>query len=80
MSAQVLAEVHAMNERADIDGIVVQMPLPTGVDCKKVPVYPKLRVSPLTNYRVTCRATLPANAVLLLARFISDFFAARCRP
>lgn len=36
-TVQVLAEVHALNERADIDGIVVQMPIPTGVDSKKVP-------------------------------------------
>lgn len=33
---QVLAEVQALNEREDIDGIVVQMPLPTGVDSAKV--------------------------------------------
>ncbi|CAM9684180.1 unnamed protein product [Ascophyllum nodosum] len=36
LEAQVLAEVIALNERPDIDGIVVQMPLPTGVDCNKV--------------------------------------------
>lgn len=33
---QVLAEVQTLNERADIDGIVVQMPLPNGVDSEKV--------------------------------------------
>ena len=36
MSEQVLAEVRSLNERDDIDGIVVQMPLPTGVDSRKV--------------------------------------------
>lgn len=40
--AQVLAEVHALNERADIDSIVVQMPLPTGVDSKKVECFASL--------------------------------------
>lgn len=36
LSAQVLAEVSALNKRADIDGIVVQMPLPAGVNSDKV--------------------------------------------
>lgn len=36
VSAQVMAEVQALNERADIDGIVVQMPLPAGVNSDKV--------------------------------------------
>ena len=31
-----MAEVQALNERADIDGIVVQMPLPAGVNSDKV--------------------------------------------
>lgn len=33
---QMIAEVNALNERADIDGIVVQMPLPSGVDSNRV--------------------------------------------
>eukprot|EP00904_Undaria_pinnatifida_P013582 jgi/Undpi1/9354/HiC_scaffold_26.g11812.m1 len=36
LEAKVLAEVRSLNERDDIDGIVVQMPLPTGVDSRKV--------------------------------------------
>lgn len=33
---KVLAEVRVLNSRPDIDGIVVQMPLPIGVDSDKV--------------------------------------------
>eukprot|EP00903_Cladosiphon_okamuranus_P006434 g6295.t1 len=36
LEAMVLAEVHALNNRPDIDGIVVQLPLPIGVDSNKV--------------------------------------------
>lgn len=51
---QVLAEVQALNERADIDGIVVQMPLPTGVDSAKVRHH-MLRVSRSHGLRLSDR-------------------------
>jgi len=76
---EVLAAVHELNARDEIDGILVQLPLPPQVDAKRVllAIDPAKDVDGLHPYNVGClvaglpgpRACTPAGIIELLKRY-----------
>ncbi len=78
-SEELLARVEELNARRDIDGILVQLPLPKQVDSKRVllAVAPEKDVDGFHPYNVGClvaglpapRACTPAGIIELLKRY-----------
>jgi methylenetetrahydrofolate dehydrogenase (NADP+)/methenyltetrahydrofolate cyclohydrolase len=78
-TAELLALVHELNARADVDGILVQLPLPRQVDAKQIliAIAPDKDVDGFHPYNVGClvagipapRACTPAGIIELLKRY-----------
>lgn len=76
---ELLAVVDQLNGRSDVDGILVQLPLPTQVDTKRIllAVSPEKDVDGFHPYNVGClvaglpapRACTPAGIIQLLKRY-----------
>ena len=77
-TAELLAEIETLNARADVDGILLQLPLPRGIDearvleaidpAKDVDGFHPLNVGRLTLGRTGFAPCTPAGIVELLAR------------
>jgi len=78
-TSELLRQVEALNRRADIDGILVQLPLPSGVDvqqvllavdpAKDVDGFHPVNVGNLSTGRAGPRPCTPAGIIELLKRY-----------